>query len=159
MIRNSGFIVDIEIVKTFTEPASNRLATLLQIDPGDEVLVIERMYYADKNPAVLCRDYLPSAYIQEKIEPDEYAQSIFKILSSKCGKQVTWDKVELSTISIGEETALGKHFRTQSPEKSLLLCEAINYDEFSKPIFFASEYIDTKYIRFNIIRPKDVSYQ
>ena len=70
-----------------------------------------------------------------------------------------WDKVELTTVSVLDEISLGKRFQAIDPKKTFLLCEAINYDESNKPIFVAYEYIDTNYIRFNIIRPKDVVYQ
>ena len=159
MIRNSGYKPCVEVVGTSIIHATAKEAALLQIDLGDEVVVIEKMYYADGNPAALCKDCVPKKYINEVIEQDEYVQSIFKLINLKCGKKVMWDKVELTTVSVLDEISLGKRFQAIDPKKTFLLCEAINYDESNKPIFVAYEYIDTNYIRFNIIRPKDVVYQ
>lgn len=158
MIRNSGYSVDVKIIKTYTKTVSDRIAKTLQIDPADEVMVIERMYYADNNPAALVMDYLPQKHIKDKIISDEHALSIFKLVNIKCGKKITWDRVELSTISIGEDPKLGEYFDTENPAKSLLLCEAINFDESNIPVVFAVEYIDTNFIRFNSIRQKEVEY-
>lgn len=158
MIKKSGYSVDVKIIKAYTITVSNRIANILQIKPADEVLVIERMYYADNNPAALVMDYLPQKFIQDEITSNEHALSIFKLVNIKCGKKITWDKVELSTVSIGEDPKLGKYFDTVDPAKSLLLCEAVNFDESNSPIVFALEFIDTNFIRFNSIRQKDVDY-
>lgn len=158
MIRKSGYSVDVKIIKAYTQTVSNRIAKILQIEPTDEVLVIERMYYADNNPAALVIDYLPKKYIKEEITSNEHSLSIFKIVNIKCGRKITWDRLELLTISIGEDPKLGKYFDTADPAKSLLLCESINFDESNSPIVFALEYIDTNFIRFNSIRQKDVEY-
>lgn len=158
MIRNSGYSVDVKILKTYTKTVSKRIANILRIEPTDEVLVIERMYCADNHPAALVIDYLPKKFLQEQLTANQYALSIFKIVNIKCGKKITWDKIELSTVSIGEDPKLGEYFDTTDPAKSLLLCEAINFDESNEPIVFALEYIDTNFIRFNSIRQKDVEY-
>lgn len=158
MIRNSGYSVEVKIVKTYKKTATKKLSGILQIEPTDEVIVVERMYYADKKPAALCIDAFPQKLLKENIESSEYSQSIFKLLNTKCGKMITWDKVELSTVSIGEDLNLGKYFQTDNMSKSLLLCEATNYDKSNQPIFYALEYIDTNFIKFNLIRQKEVQY-
>lgn len=158
MIRNSGYSVDVKILKAYTKTVSDKIANIMQIDADDEALVIERMYYADNHPAALVIDYLPEKYIEEELSPEEHSLSIFKIANIKCGKKIMWDRIELSTVSVGEDEALGKYFDTQDPAKSLLLCEAVNFDESNLPIVFALEYIDTNFIRFNLIRQKDVDY-
>ena len=159
MIRNSGYEACVEVIGTSIIHAAAKEAGWLQIEIGDELVVIEKMYYADGNPAALCKDCFPIKYINGAIEQDEYALSIFRLMSLKCGKNVMWDKVELSTVSVLEDALLGERFKTIDPKKSLLLCESINYDDNNKPIFFSYEYIDTNYIRFNIIRPKDVGFK
>lgn len=62
MIRNSGYSVDVKILKTYTKTVSKRIANILRIEPTDEVLVIERMYCADNHPAALVIDYLPKNF-------------------------------------------------------------------------------------------------
>ncbi len=159
MITNSGYDPYVEIFETSVINPPAKLKTILKINSDDEVIVIERMYYADGNPAALCIDYFPKKYLIEELKEEDYSMSIFKILNIKCNKKIIWDKVELSTVSIGENAKLSKYFKTNNPEKSLLLCDAINYDESNKAILFAEEYIDTKYIRFNVIRQKELNYQ
>lgn len=158
MIRNSGYSVDVKIIKSYTEPASDKIADALQIESKEEVLVIERMYYADNSPAALVVDYLPQKYIKEEITSEECALSIFKIVNRKCGRKITWDRIELSTVSVGENSKIGKYFQTLDPTKSLLLCDAVNFDETNTPVVFALEYINTDFIRFNLIRQKEVDY-
>lgn len=158
MIKNSGYSVDVKIVNSYIKTVSKRIAKMLQIDDTEEVMVIERMYYADKNPAALVIDYLPKKYIKDIIKPEEETLSIFKIVNIKCGRKIIWDKIELSTTSIGEDPKISTYFDTTDPTKSLLLCEAINFDESNTPVVFALEYIDTEFIRFNLIRQKDVEY-
>lgn len=159
MISNSGYDPYVEIVGSSIIPPSAKLRSKLKLGADDHLMVIERMYYADGNPAALCIDYFPKKYLIEELKEEEYSMSIFKIINIKCKKKIIWDKVELSTVSIGEDSKLSKYFKTNNPEKSLLLCDAINYDESNKAVLFAEEYIDTKYIRFNVIRQKELNYQ
>jgi GntR family transcriptional regulator len=53
------------------EPASDEIATELELEPGTEVLVRDRRMYADDEPVKLATSYLPRELTRETVMEDE----------------------------------------------------------------------------------------
>ena len=78
---------------------------------------------------------------------------MYQYLAAKAGRTVVWDKVELSTVTSEEEAALKRVFRVDKI-KSFLNCDIVNFDCEDTPVFYANEYVDTNFIRYQLIRQK-----
>jgi GntR family transcriptional regulator len=155
VITNSGYRAKIATINLETRYADNNEADKLQISKEDKLVVIERIFYADDHPAVYCIDRIPLRLFKEDVSYEDSQISIFEYIKHNLGKTITWDKVELSTVTNTENKLLNQHFKVEKC-KSFLNCDIINYDQDDEPIFYANEYIDTNFIRFNAIRQKKI---
>lgn len=153
VIIDSGYEVKVKTVNVTTRTASEEESDKLQIEPEDEIVIIERIFYADKEPAVYCVDRIAKKFFDSSITKEDFVISIFELSREKLGRKITWDKVELSTITNEEGSMLKKYFQSKAV-KSFLNCEIVHFDEEDKPIIYGNEYVDTNIIRFNLIRQK-----
>jgi GntR family transcriptional regulator len=160
MILNSGYRPSVKLMEMAALEADEYLSEKLDIDLGENVVVAKKVFYADENPCAYCIDYIPKAIIgsEDDTEYLKYEDSIFEYIYKKTGKSVTWDRVEILTQTNLENSELGEVFDVGSAVKSFLSLRGINFDNDDIPLVYAEEYIDTNFIKFNMIRQRQISY-
>lgn len=152
-IIQSGYEARVGVVKCKIIYADEDDASKLQINPGDKILYVEKIFYADDDPAMFCTDKIIEGHFKEPVSKKELGKSIFDYVADISGKQIAWDKVELSAIAKEDNNLLNSHFENANT-KAFLKCEVINFDINDTPIILSNEFIDTNFIRYNLIRQK-----
>ena len=157
IIKISGYKPSIKILGYELINADYHLSNLLKIKENDIIVVAKKIFYADKNPCTYCIDCFPLGLLPNKEDCedlDKYENSIFEFIKDKANINVSWDKVEIDTTTNLQTPELSIQFNCSDKIKSFLLLEGINFDENDKPVMYVKEYIDTDFIRFNIIRQR-----
>ena len=161
IIKNSGYEPSVQLKGLDTIKADEKLAEILNIEEGEEVIEAKKLFFADGKPCALCIDYFHKRIIDEKdfVDSPKYINSIFEYIYDKSGKRVTWDKIEIKAESNAENPELNKYIEFKDGEiKSFLVLSGVNYDENDEPLVYAFEYINTDIIKFNMIRQRTISY-
>jgi GntR family transcriptional regulator len=86
-IRAAGMTAGVASGRHWVEPASAGEAALLELEPGQDVLVIERVRTAEGKPVVLSRDLFPSRLVDGHPEavPELMERSIYEVLERELG--------------------------------------------------------------------------
>lgn len=86
-IRSAGMTAGIADGRTWVEPASAGEAALLALEPGQDVLVIERVRTAEGKPVVLSRDLFPSRLVEgrDRVVQEMLERSIYDVLERDLG--------------------------------------------------------------------------
>lgn len=86
-IRAAGMTAGIAKGRHWVEPASAGEAALLELEPGQDVLVIERLRTAEGKPVVLSRDLFPSRLVEgrERVVQQMLERSIYEVLERDLG--------------------------------------------------------------------------
>ena len=86
-IRAAGMTPGIANGRHWVEPASAGEAALLELEPGQDVLVIERLRTAEGKPVVLSRDLFPSRLVEgrERVVQQLLERSIYEVLERDLG--------------------------------------------------------------------------
>jgi GntR family transcriptional regulator len=81
-IRAAGMTAGIADGRHWVEPASAGEAALLELEPGQDVLVVERLRTAEGKPVVLSRDLFPSRLLEgrERVIQQMLERSIYEVL-------------------------------------------------------------------------------
>lgn len=153
VIANSGYEVKTEVLSTNKRLATDDEAKKLQLDNNEEVFIVERMFYANEMPAIYCVGRIPVKIVKENFLQNCLDMSIYKYFSEFLKRTIIWDKVELSTITNQELSSLTDYFKCEQIT-SFLNCDIINFDNNDEPVFYANEYVDTKFIHYQLIRQK-----
>lgn len=153
IIRSSGYKADIEVVDFKVTLANHNESSKLKVGPGDEVATIEKIYRADGNLAIFSIYSFPKAIIAEDISDSDLKISPFKLLKKKSERKVTWYKTELSTIISTQNNKILNHTNYKEP-KAFLVSDSIYFDQYNNPIVWDTVYLDTDFVKFNLIRQK-----
>lgn len=155
MIKKSGYKADVKLVGFSTEVAGKEIAKKMRIDPEDKIVVLEKIFYADGNQAIFCIDRFPEKLFKEPLALKDSENSIFKLLFEKNNKKIVRDVTEVYTVHPDEDEKLKNIFNNT---KSLLVCDAINFDQDDKVVLYDTEYYNTDFIKFNVCRRKEFDY-
>lgn len=153
VIINSGYAVDVSIERIIVRSANEKEAEKLQIKENAEIIIVEKMFFADSYPTIYCIDRIPLNMYKGQLNKASMLIPLSDFAKKSMGKKIVWDKVELLTTTSEETPFLKERFNCDNT-KSFLNCNVVNFDENDEPIIYSNEYIDTNFIRFNMIRKK-----
>lgn len=156
LIEESGFTSRFEIARFETVPADEKTALILQIEKATPIYIIEKIYFADNHPAIVSIDRFPHELLEEDIQlQDSLKQSTFDIIRQKGRRIVSRDKIEIESMT-KKRMADFSISAKQMECDSVLAFTGINYDQDNRPIIADTEFYNTNFIRFNLIRVKNV---
>lgn len=127
------------VLDVMVEQASHKVAQSLQIDKGEEVVVLQRLRYAQEEPIILESSYLRKDNIHEPKKMAEVENiPLYELLRSEFDIHVNSAKEAFEPVLINEqeENYLGVHVGSPA-----LLLERIAYDEQRKPVEFCKSIV------------------
>ena len=171
-IRNSGFEPSVRLLSahaadegsgfSFGRYSMDDVRRMLELEAGDRLIEHDKVFFADGEPCAFCRDYFGASVAGGEAGLDElerYDDSLYRFVYNCSGRRVEWDKVEIDVAAPDDLPAV---FTSQTPRgasRPLLCIRSVNYDQDSRPVVCAVEYVDTSVIRYNLVRQKAVDYQ
>lgn len=157
MINHSGFSSTVKVIRFETVRASREVSQKLNIPEGAPLYVVEKVYFANGHPAIISIDRFAHSIFPKDVTftARECRESIFDTLRQKAGRLVMRDKIEIESMSI-EQIKNYSAFHENMECSSCLVFHGINYDQNNIPIVFDTEFYDTNYINFSLIRRKHV---
>lgn len=162
MIESSGYKPDVKRLSAEMKKADDFISEILDIDKNSKVIVTKKIFFADSKPCAYCIDYFPKEIFSKGIDLNglkKYNKSIFEYIYEQTNKKVTWDRVQIETCTNLDDLILTDIFQYEgNMVKSLLLLKGINFDQDDEPIVYAEEYVDTDFIKFNMIRQRNINY-
>lgn len=112
--------------------ASTRIAQLLQIAPGDALLMIKRLRLADDRPFCLETSYLPRALMPDLSAPMlEQSGSLYRLLADRYNIQAVSDE---GTIRVGVMNEEEQALLEAPPDSPALVYRGVIADRFKQPI-------------------------
>lgn len=163
MIRNSGYVPSVRLLNIQIIPRDQKIAEHLQLDKDDELVIAEKIFFADEKLCAFCADFFGLSVLGGETAFEEYTKyenSVFEYIYHQSGRRIEWDKVEIQTVLSTDIPNLGRYTDLKTLGlKPFLLLNGMNYDLDDKPLVFAREYIDTDIIRFSMIRQRNIHYR
>lgn len=135
--------------------AEQELADQLQISPGDEVLVSQKVFIADGNPMIYCINSLPVSLfnkdrVQHIIANPAALEPFFTVMEQEIGMRVEYYVAHVRPMQIGS----CKFFSPiPLPEFTpVMVIDEVAYTAEGRPIFHTFEYHPENKMDFELIR-------
>jgi GntR family transcriptional regulator len=150
-IRAAGMRAGIEQARHSMEPATVAEAARLELQPGSDVLVVERVRTADGKPVVLSRDILPGRLVarQPEIADEMLKRSIYEVLERDLGIVIHHGVASFRPVRADVTVAR----RLGIPRGELLLAIwQVDYSEDGVPVLSSYEYHLADAFEFTVLR-------
>ena len=112
-------------------PASGSVAKNLDLSPGEKVIALERVRFANSEPLMLEKTFLPHRLFPDLLSEDLTTQSLYHFITEKYGVSLARARETLEPVIINDKEAHNLAVETGSPG---LLLELIAYDEAGQPV-------------------------
>jgi GntR family transcriptional regulator len=120
-----------KVLREEVQPANKKIANYLQIEPGDQVIVIERLRSVDNEPIVLVTTYLPYNICPDLVDEDLSTQSLYALLEKKHGLELSHGRRTIEAVAANEYEARLLGVEEGVP---LVLLDSVSYLRDGRPI-------------------------
>ncbi|WP_313685448.1 GntR family transcriptional regulator [Pantoea sp.] len=128
----NGAVPSSQLIFFHISPASARIARLLQIAEGDDLVMIKRLRLADGHPFCIETSYLPRARVADlSAEMLEKEGSLYRLLAERYAIHDVYDEGTLRAAAMSEEDYL---LLQAKPESPALVYRGVIYDSQRQPI-------------------------
>lgn len=156
LIEKCGYKASLEIRDIRRKKPDSKTACLLEIDTDEEIYEVEKLYFADRHPAIISIDSFACSLIGIELTRDVLGEkSVFDILHQYGGCFIARDKICMETMNREEmerSTLCGKEMECESA----LVFYGENYNQDNKLVMLDREYYDTRYVKFSLMRVKNI---
>jgi GntR family transcriptional regulator len=150
-IRAAGMTAGIAHARHWVEPVPAGEAALLELEPGQDVLVIERVRTAEGKPVVLSRDLVPSRLVggNDRAVQGMLERSIYDVLERDLGIVISHGVARFRPVRAGHAVAA----RLGVPRGELLLyLWQVDYAEEGTPVISSHEFHLADAFDFTVVR-------
>ncbi len=160
LIEDSGYAAAFEILDVRNMEADEETAGALQMTGCRRIIRVEKLYRANGHPAIISIDRFPQELLDQELTEEAIRQellkkSTFDFLRQHAGAVIVRDKIQMETMSreqFQQDTLGGRYMDCDS----ILVFRGINYDQDNVPVIYDSEFYDTNFIKFSLLRVKNV---
>jgi GntR family transcriptional regulator len=149
MIRAAGMRPGTGSVEAREEAAGIEEAHALELEPGEAVLVLERVRTADDRPVVLSRDVVPASLLPERSLGRLATGSVYEVLAREAGRAVHHGVVTIEPARADRRLAKALRVKTGA---LLLYLRQVDYDREGVPVLLSHEHHVADAFEFSVVR-------
>ncbi len=150
MLEAHGYTPSNRIIGIEKKQVSQDIASELQLDLTASVLVVKKLFLADKQPVMLVINYIPTAIAGTNRKAEDFHQPIYQFLSAFCQQHLSYYLSEI--VPLNASPWLAEVLQLSPPKTALLSFEEVGYNQDNKPIIKAFSYFKDDLLRFRLIR-------
>ncbi len=149
MARGLGIPISTQVLSVREGLAEDVVRARLNLEPGSQVVVLERVRLAYNEPVIYSVDIFPRSLVIGELHPEEFAGSLLSVMEGKWNAQLAYSKAVLSAVIL--EPELSQRIRV-SDNIPWILMEQVNYNAQDQPILYSKDYHRGDKIQFRVLR-------
>lgn len=96
LMTGSGHKLKVDDINWSWESSTKEQAEVLNISPGDDLLVVRKRFLAGEKPAAYCVNRIPRTYMKQvDFSVQDLAEHIFSFIETECGLHFSHDFMEI----------------------------------------------------------------
>ena len=156
MIRKNGSVPSIAYVDVALVLPEQRAVETLQIGETDEVLRSYKVFSADSQPVIYCRNMIPTTILgerlsQQAVKTPAITEPLFDFLETKCNAPTHYQTTALRVALARDCKFPDFPFEGNVP---VLVLEDTGYDAADRPIWYSQSYFPDNMMSLEIMRPR-----
>ena len=152
MIRSSGKQPSIQALDIFSRTAMPQEIVALEIPPDSQVLIIVRLFFADRAPAIYSMDCIPKALLCRELTKPDTEEPLPKFFNKFCNQEFTYGISDLFAEDIPAEIAQCLRVTESTPVVGM---REVFYNDHDEPLAFAVNYFNHHIFQLKVARSFD----
>ena len=156
MIRKNGSEPSIMYVDVALVLPEQRAVEALQIGQTEEVLRAYKVFSADSQPVIYCRNMIPKSILgeqlsQQAVNRPDITEPLFDFLETACNAPTHYQTTALQVALARDCKFPDFPFENDVP---VLVLEDTGYDAADRPIWYSQSYFPNNMMSLEIVRPR-----
>jgi GntR family transcriptional regulator len=148
VLQDHGYTPSVEVLVIEREGATEPVADLLEIEVGDEVLAMVKLFRENDEPVVLTENRIPVRLLNSGA--DELADlPLYRFLEQSTSRTLSYYLSEIVPVALNTRQARILGVRRGTPAISF---EEIGFDHDNRPVVLATSHFRDDLLRFRLIR-------
>jgi GntR family transcriptional regulator len=147
IIETNGYKPTIKSLAIEKKAATEKEAVALAIEPGDDLLSLMRLFYADDQPVILANNVIPASFLHKPLDEIDGNLPIREILSRYCHQNIAFAITDIRSETVGEDVhaKLGKELGD-----AVLALQVAFYSKQNQPLALGANYFDDEVLRLSL---------
>ena len=149
LIESNGFSPSIQFISKEIRIATDKEAEMLSIETGEQLLSLQRLFLADKNPVILTHNTFPLSLLRVLPKEVDGNLHIRDILQTYFGQEIAFVITDIHAILAGNEISalLGT-----SPDKAMLALDVSFYSKDNVLLSLGTNYFDDSVLSLSLVQ-------
>ena len=148
LIESSGFSASIQSLSVELIEASEEDADALAIEPGEKLLSLRRLFFADDVPVILAHNLIPQQFISAAPEAIDGNLHIRDILRQYCNQEIAFAVTEIRSA----ERASISEILMLEEKGHLLNLQMAFYSKENRPLALGNSYFNDTKLRLRLVQ-------
>jgi GntR family transcriptional regulator len=149
LIKETGHTPSIAYTRVRTDSAGLNIAQQLDCAAGAPVVIIDRLFLADDEPAILLAEMIQHKDLKGEIQPDDVHESIFEFANAYAVEPIDHTVAEVVPVVADPDLAETLALDEGSP---LLRLVETHYTRTNYRLMVSDIHVVDRFVRFNIVR-------
>ncbi len=149
IISSNGYKPSIQSLVIEKRPATEKEAIVLALEPGDDLLCMRRLFFADGKPVILANNVTPFSLLREPLESIDGTLHIRDILQQYCRQKIGFAITDIRSAVIGSET---RKLLGGATERTILELQVAFYARDNLPLALGVNYFDDSLLRLSLVQ-------
>jgi len=149
LIESNGFAPSIKFLSSETRPANSQEAQTLAIEPGDRLLSLKRLFYADDIPVIYADNVFPISLLQVPVESVDGNLHIREILQTCFKQEIAFVITNVHTARVEKEVM---NMMSDRPDTLMLGLDVSFYGKDSTPLAVGANYFDDNVLQLSLVQ-------
>ncbi len=152
LVRRRGITIDTRDLRIESQPASQEVAHLLQVDQGSPVTVVTRTKVAASQPVAHMVDALPDTIVTPQAMREGFRGSVLDYLLERSDLDVSHARANIIPLSADKDLSARLSLE---PGAVLLLLEETSYSAAGQVVCCSRNYFVPEFFKFHLVRRVD----
>ena len=147
IIETNGYKPTIKSLSIEKKAATEKEAIALALEPGDGLLSMTRLFYADERPVILANNVIPANFLRMPIDQIDGHLNIREILKLYCHQNIAFAITDIRSVLVEEtvHSMLGKELGDP-----VLTLRVTLYSKQNVPLTLGGNYFDDEVLRLSL---------
>ncbi|MCE7985734.1 MAG: GntR family transcriptional regulator [Caldilinea sp. CFX5] len=150
MLKAHGYDPSAEVVRVETQTPTASMISELNLSAADEVVLVEKRFFANDEPVILTCNYLPAKIFTAPYTKEDFRLPLYEFLPRFCRQDLAYFFSEIVPYIAPDHVATQLQL---PPEKTALLAfEEIGFNQQNDPLLKSYSYFRDDVFRLRLIR-------
>jgi GntR family transcriptional regulator len=150
MLEAHGYTPSVDIIRVEENPVKAKIAQDLNLETGEPVLVVHKLFLADDSPVIASINHLPARILDRPYADNDFRLPIYQFLAEFSQQHLSYYLSEIVPLIAPQWLAETLHL--SASQTALLSFEEVGYNQENQPIIKSYSYFRDDLLRLRLIR-------